>query len=279
MHAVPDPQEVREFAATLGMTLSTSEAELYTARLAEHLVDMDEFVQNRWEETAPPRYPGAREPGYKPSAEEDSHNAWMWKCEIQGSGEGLLAGKTVSFKDHTAVAGVPLTFGSFPFEGFIPDFDATVVSRVLEAGATVTGKNVMNGLTGGFGFGGGIGDYGRPLNPHNPDHVSGGSSSGSAVALALNEVDISFGGDQGGSIRIPPPGRAPSDTSRHSAWCRTSVSASAPSRASTTPARWPATSRTPQPHCRQWPATTVSTHARRSPSPTRSTFSAPWRTA
>jgi len=203
MHAVPDPVQVREFAATLGMTLSAGEAELYTERLAAHLVELDEFVQNRWEETAPPRFPGAREPGYKPSAEEDPHNAWLWKCAIAGAPDGLLAGKTVSFKDHTAVAGVPLTFGSFPFEGFIPDFDATVVSRVLEQGATVTGKNVMNGLTGGFGFGGGIGDYGRPLNPHNPDHVTGGSSSGSAVALALNEVDISFGGDQGGSIRIP----------------------------------------------------------------------------
>jgi amidase len=61
----------------------------------------------------------------------------------------------------------------------------------------------MNGLSGGFGTGGGIGDYGRPLNPHNHAHVTGGSSSGSAAAVAAGEVDISFGGDQGGSIRIP----------------------------------------------------------------------------
>ena len=61
----------------------------------------------------------------------------------------------------------------------------------------------MNGLSGGFGTGGGIGDYGRPLNPHNHDHVTGVSSSGSAAAVAAGEVDISFGGDQGGSIRIP----------------------------------------------------------------------------
>jgi amidase len=61
----------------------------------------------------------------------------------------------------------------------------------------------MNGLSGGFGTGGGIGDYGRPLNPHNHDHVTGGSSSGSAAAVAGGEVDISLGGDQGGSIRIP----------------------------------------------------------------------------
>jgi amidase len=49
----------------------------------------------------------------------------------------------------------------------------------------------------------GIGDFGRPLNPHNPDHVTGGSSSGSAAAVAGGLVDIAFGGDQGGSIRLP----------------------------------------------------------------------------
>ena len=101
----------------------------------------------------------------------------MWKCRIEGADEGLLAGKTVSYKDNIAVAGMPMSFGSFALEGFIPDFDATVVTRVLEAGGTIIGKNVMNGLTGGFGTGGAIGDYGRPLNPHNHDHVTGASSS------------------------------------------------------------------------------------------------------
>jgi amidase len=127
----------------------------------------------------------------------------MWKCFIQGANGGLLAGKTVSFKDHTAVAGMPLSVGTCALEGFIPDFDATVVTRVLKEGGSIIGKNVMNGLSGGFGTGGGIGDYGRPLNPHNHDHVTGASSSGSAVAVSTGDVDISFGGDQGGSIRIP----------------------------------------------------------------------------
>jgi amidase len=127
----------------------------------------------------------------------------MWKCRIEGAPTGLLAGKTVSYKDHIAVAGMPMSFGSFALDGFVPDFDATVVTRVLQAGGTVIGKNVMNGLSGGFGTGGGVGDYGRPLNPHNHDHVTGGSSSGSGAAVAAGQVDISFGGDQGGSIRIP----------------------------------------------------------------------------
>src|SRR5438067_4197871 len=145
----------------------------------------------------------ARQPAFLPSPGEDPFNAWRWKCHIEGAPDGRMAGKSVSFTDHIAVAGVPMSFGSFALEGFIPDFDATVVTRVLEAGGTITGKNVMNGLSGGYGTGGGIGDYGRPLNPHNHEHVTGGSSSGSGAAVAAGQVDISFGGDQGGSIRIP----------------------------------------------------------------------------
>src|SRR3546814_6710224 len=61
----------------------------------------------------------------------------------------------------------------------------------------------MNGFVGGFGFDVERGDYCIPLNPHDPTRVPGGSSSGSAVAVAAGEVDIAFGGDQGGSIRMP----------------------------------------------------------------------------
>src|SRR5690606_13223778 len=88
-------------------------------------------------------------------------------------------------------------------DGYVPDFDATTVTRVLAAGGTVIGKNTMNGLAGGKAYGGATGDYGRPLNPHDPDHMTGGSSSGSRAALAAGEVDISCGGGQGGSTRIP----------------------------------------------------------------------------
>src|ERR1019366_8197449 len=88
-------------------------------------------------------------------------------------------------------------------DGYIPDFDATIVTRLLDAGATIVGKMNMED----FSFGGpgisGVGDFGRPLNPHDPSFVSGGSSSGSGAAVAAGQVDIAMGGDQGGSIRIP----------------------------------------------------------------------------
>lgn len=203
MYRVPDVNDVQEVAEQLGATLSAEEATLYQRYLVEQLADFDEFVQSRVGAPTPPRFAGDRGAGYRPDVQEDPYDAWVWKCDIPGAEAGVLAGKTVSYKDHIAVAGIPESFGAFALDGFVPDYDATVVQRALAAGARVTGKNVMNGLAGGFGAGGGFGDYGRPLNPHNPDHVTGGSSSGSAVALVRGEVDISFGGDQGGSIRIP----------------------------------------------------------------------------
>jgi amidase len=203
MYTVPDSDEVAAVAKQLGIHLGPEEAQLYRKHLAEQLRDLDAFVQGRLPEARPPMVSAAREPGHRPGPKEDPLNAWMWKCRIAGAAGGVLAGKTVSFKDHIAVAGIPMSFGSFALDGFVPDFDATVVTRVLQAGGTVVGKNVMNGLSGGFGTGGAIGDYGRPLNPHDHEHVTGGSSSGSGAAVAAGEVDISFGGDQGGSIRIP----------------------------------------------------------------------------
>ena len=203
MYTVPDVDEVVAVAKELGIHLAPDEAVMYRKYLMEQMGQLDTFVQARLEESKPPMVSPAREPGYRPGPEEDPLNAWMWKCRIEGVAEGLVADKAVSYKDHIAVAGIPMSFGSFALEGFIPDFDATVVTRVLKEGGTIIGKNVMSGLSGGFGIGGGIGDYGRPLNPHNHDHVTGASSSGSAAAVAAREVDISFGGDQGGSIRTP----------------------------------------------------------------------------
>src|SRR5437667_2113487 len=203
MYAVPDVDQVVAVAEELGIHLPPGAAPRYPKHLLEQRSQFDACVQAGLEELKPPIVSAARKAGWRPTREEDPLNAWMWKCRIEGAAEGLLKGKTVSFKDHIAIAGMPMSFGSFALDGFIPDFDATVVTRVLRAGGTIIGKNVMNGLSGGFGTGGAVGDYGRPLNPHNREHVTGGSSSGSGAAVAARQVDISFGGDQGGSIRIP----------------------------------------------------------------------------
>ena len=172
MYAVPDVDEVVAVAKELGIHLSPDEAVLYRKFLLEQMSQLDDFVQARLEETRPPRASAARKPGDRPTREEDPLTAWTWKCRIESAAGGVLAGKTVSYKDHIAVAGMPMSFGSFALEGFVPDFDATVVTLALQAGGTIIGKNVMNGLSGGFGTGGAIGDYGRPLNPHNHEHVT-----------------------------------------------------------------------------------------------------------
>src|SRR4051812_41621001 len=139
MNVVPDVEEVVSVAKSLGISIGPDEAVLYRKYLVELMSSLDTFVQARIEEPAPPMSSPAREPGYKPSLTEDTLNAWMWKCKIEGASDGVLAGKTVSYKDHIAVAGIPMSFGTFALEGTIPDFDATVVTRVLEAGGTIIG--------------------------------------------------------------------------------------------------------------------------------------------
>src|SRR4029453_986242 len=107
-------------AKALGIHLGPEEAVLYQKYLLEQLAALDTFVQTRGEEATPPMVTAPRQPGHRPRHEEDPLNAWMWKCHIEGPADGLLAGKTVSYKDHIAVAGMPMSFGSFPPEGFFP---------------------------------------------------------------------------------------------------------------------------------------------------------------
>lgn len=202
MFTPPTPAEVQAVARRLGLRLDDRDAPAYAAALTDQLEALESFAQERIEEDVPPLLFPERDPGYRPSRQEDSYNAWLWRCRI-GGGDGLLAGRTVSFKDHVAVAGVPLTFGTSTMDGFRPDFDATVVTRVLAQGGVVTGKNTHHGFGGLRSMGGGLGDYWDAINPHDATRQTGGSSSGSAVAVAVGEVDIAFGGDQGGSIRHP----------------------------------------------------------------------------
>ncbi|HET7738066.1 MAG TPA: amidase family protein [Tepidiformaceae bacterium] len=194
MYRMPDAKQISAVAKAIGASVGEAEAEQYRPYLIDVLRMVDQFMQSRTMECPPPKLYPERAPGYRPRIDEDTYRAWLWKCDIGGADTGLLAGKTVSFKDHISVAGIPQVFTSVALEGFIPDVDATVVTRVLGAGAKVIGKHMMNGF---------VGDFGMPLNPHNPAHTPGGSSSGSGAALAAGEVDISFGGDQGGSVRLP----------------------------------------------------------------------------
>ncbi|HEY1853260.1 MAG TPA: amidase family protein [Solirubrobacterales bacterium] len=203
MFSQPRVAEVRAIAEAFGVHLDAEELEAYTAQLGEQLTVLDEFLQDPAEEDRPPLLFPERTPGHRPGPDEDPHRAWLWRCEVGGAGEGLLAGKTVGFKDHISVAGVPLTIGTRTLDGFVPDFDATVVTNVLAAGGTVAGKNTHHGFGGLRSMAGQLGDYWDAVNPHDQTRQTGGSSSGSAVAVAVGDADVAIGGDQGGSIRHP----------------------------------------------------------------------------
>jgi amidase len=137
----------------------------------------------------------------RPEPDANPFNAWYVQVEVPGATHGPLAGQRVAIKDNIAVGGVPLTNGSKTVEGFVPDKDATVVSRLLAAGATIAGKAVCEDLC--FSGGSHTATTGPVRNPWDETRSAGGSSSGSAALVASGEVDLAVGGDQGGSVRIP----------------------------------------------------------------------------
>jgi amidase len=145
------------------------------------------------------KYP--RTPGYRPQGEENKHNAWYVKSVVEGASSGKLKGKTVVLKDNIMLAGVPMMNGASTLEGYVPDVDATVVQRILDAGGSIVGKAHCEYycLSGGSH----TCAAGPVHNPHKMGYSAGGSSSGSAVLVALGEADMALGGDQGGSIRMP----------------------------------------------------------------------------
>ena len=194
----PSVAQILDIAQSLGIPLTEPEALEYRGLMGAGVRYCSEL--ERLPEYRPPvEYP--RTPGSRPEPRDNPHNAWYWRSEIQGAGEGPLKGYTVGIKDAICVAGVPAMNGSRVLEGYIPDVDATVVTRLLDAGATIVGKTNTEDMS--MSGGGHTCALGPVRNPHKPSHAAGGSSGGSAAALAAGDVDLALGGDQGGSIRIP----------------------------------------------------------------------------
>jgi amidase len=195
---MPTLQDLASIADSLSFTLSEQDLEsfreLMTGSLASY-ARLDELT----EPSLPVKYP--RTPGYRPQPEANPLNAWYWRTEIKGAPSGLLAGKTVAIKDNVCVAGVPMMNGCSVLEGYVPEIDATVVTRILDAGGTILGKAVCENLC--LSGGSHTTALGPVRNPYDPTRTTGGSSSGSAALVAIGEVDMAIGGDQGGSIRMP----------------------------------------------------------------------------
>lgn len=189
---------LRRAADRLGIDIDETKARDYVGG-ADELVTLVRTLDRLPDHV--PRVTVARTPGYRPDAEEDPLNAWYRRTDIVGSPTGPLAGKTVALKDTVCLAGVPMMNGASYLEGYVPEIDATIVTRLLDAGARITGKTNCEYLC--FSGDSTTNDTGPTHNPHRHGWSAGGSSSGSAAAVAAGEVDIAIGGDQGGSIRIP----------------------------------------------------------------------------
>ena len=194
----PTVAQVRALADDLGFTLSDADAQSFLGLMAGSFAAYD-AVAAMPDHVPAVRYP--RTPGYRPEGAENRYNAWYVKTTVKGAQTGKLAGKTIVLKDNVCLAGVPMMNGASTLEGYVPDVDATIVTRMLDAGGTIVGKAHCEY----FCFSGGSHTCaaGPVHNPRKPGYSAGGSSSGSAALVAAGEVDMAIGGDQGGSIRIP----------------------------------------------------------------------------
>ncbi len=194
----PTLDDLDLLAQQYGLELSIDDLESFQGLMAGPIASY-ERIDQLTEPKPTVKYPRAG--GYRPEPGDNPLNAWYQKCAIKGARGGKLKGKTIAIKDNICVAGVPMMNGASVLEGYVPDIDATVVARILDAGGEIAGKAVCENLC--FSGGSHTCDTEPVKNPHKHEHTTGGSSSGCGALVAAGEVDMAIGGDQGGSVRIP----------------------------------------------------------------------------
>jgi amidase len=194
----PTLDQMHDIVTSLHMSMSESEVAEYLDVLEGTFQAYDRV--NQLPDYLPPvHYP--RTPGYRPGANENPMNAWAVKSEVRGAAHGPLSGKRVVLKDNICLAGVPMMNGASTLDGYVPDIDATVVTRILDAGGTIVGKAHCEYFC--LSGGSHTSALGPVHNPYKHGYSAGGSSSGCAALVGAGEVEMAIGGDQGGSIRMP----------------------------------------------------------------------------
>jgi amidase len=194
----PTPEELREVAEGLNLDLTDEDIETFRGLMGGSIDALNQ-VDAMPDELPPVKYP--REPGGRPDAADNPLNAWYYRTSVKGAAHGKLKGRTVALKDNIMLAGVPMMCGSATLEGYVPEIDATVAERILDAGGEIAGKAHCEFFC--LSGGSHTNSTGPVHNPHKHGYSAGGSSSGSAALVGAGAVDMAIGGDQGGSIRIP----------------------------------------------------------------------------
>ena len=194
----PTADQMHDIVDSLHLNMSAGEVAEYLDVLEGTFQAYDRV--NELPDYLPPvRYP--RTPGYRPGANENPLNAWAVKTEVRGAAHGALSGKRVVLKDNICLAGVPMMNGASTLEGYVPDIDATVVTRILDAGGTIVGKAHCEYFC--LSGGSHTSAHGPVHNPYKRGYSAGGSSSGCGALVGAGEVEMAIGGDQGGSVRMP----------------------------------------------------------------------------
>jgi amidase len=194
----PSAADLRAAAERLGMTMTDEYIAAVlqiTAPLAQAYAALDAMPDEL------PAVKYSRDGWRRPSPDENRYGAWYVKTSIKGKPGGQLTGRRVVLKDNVCLAGVPMMIGAGFLDGTVPNVDATVVERILDAGGEIVGKSVCEYYC--VSGGSHTSATGPVHNPRKPGYSAGGSSSGSAALVAAGEVDMAIGGDQAGSIRIP----------------------------------------------------------------------------
>jgi amidase len=194
----PSIRQLQKAAETYQLELTSEELACYQG-LSQGVLAAFSRLDQLTEGRLPLNY--HRDNGHRPSPSENPFNAWYWKCSIKGAPSGKLKGKRVVVKDNICVARIPMMNGSDVLKGYVPDVDATVVTRVLDAGGEIVGKAVCESFC--LSGGSHLADTGPVENPRKPGYSAGGSSSGSAALVGAGEVEMSIAADQAGSIRVP----------------------------------------------------------------------------
>jgi amidase len=194
----PTLDQMRDLVDGFGMSMSEREMLDYLT-LMEDTFRAYDVVDAMPDNLPKVKYP--RTPGYRPPPAENPMNAWYVKTEVRGAAGGPLAGRKIVLKDNVCLAGVPMMNGASTREGYTPDVDATIVTRILDAGGTIVGKAHCEYFC--LSGGSHTNATGPVHNPYRMGYSSAGSSSGCGALVGAGEVEMAIGGDQGGSIRMP----------------------------------------------------------------------------